>query len=348
MIEPDYQRWDCAVFSYPSIDAFLSTRRIENGIHAISVNEYLVDFLFQKKASENLMVVFGGAATRSDENNPPFFSGIGLAKYVNCSFMAINDPSLYLDCQITLAWYAGSKSLPLQSILPAVIDKVASACASHTIMTGGSAGGFASLYYATKTSQPSIAVVYNPQTNIINYLPRSVERFAKVCFGWHEGNVESAFRDITYDLAKYYLEEKAPTIYLQNSADYRHITTHAIPFLKAYGLDWTGTDLTARDLYLHVGYWGSGHKPPPKELITYIINQLGGAQYSTNAVGGLLQPFSRRRPCAVGLAQNLLRYCAPVVGFAQRFSRRHRWLVNLARVAFRVISARRVTAKMES
>ena len=279
MIKPNYEQWHRPVFSYPSLQSFLSTQRIENGIHAITVNGHHVDFLLHKKPYENLLVVFNAAILRSPKTTPPFFSGIGIAANLNCSVIAINDPSVYLDREICLAWYAGSKNLPLQSILPAIIDKVASISASRIIMTGGSAGGFASLYYATKTAQPSIAVVWNPQTNISKYSPRPVQYFAKVCFDWQEGNVESAFSDITFDLVKHYYEKKAPTIYLQNSGDW-HAKAHATPFLKAYGLDWTGTDQTADGLYLHVGNWGSGHGAPRKDLITHIISQLCSCEAS--------------------------------------------------------------------
>jgi hypothetical protein len=265
----------------------LSTQRIEKGIHSINVNGHIIDFLCQKIPSDNLLVVFGGAARRGPETTPPFFSGIGISANLKCSVMAINDPSFYLDREIRIAWYAGSKNLPLQSILPAIIDKVASECASRIIMTGGSGGGFASLYYATKAAQPSIAVVYNPQTNIRKYHRGHVQDFAKVCFDWREGNVESALSDITFDLVKLYSEKKAPVIYLQNSADYFHIENHAKSFLRVYELDWTGTDQSTEGFYLHVGDWGSKHARPPKELLTSIVRHLCGWELSLNEVVNL-------------------------------------------------------------
>jgi len=338
LISPDYRKWDCAVCTHPSLEAFLSAVQIKNGIHAINVNGHLVEFLFQKKPSDYLLIVFSGAVRRNDKNNPPFFSGIDLHKQINCSLMAISDPSLYLNSQINLAWYTGSRDLPLQSILPLVIDKVASACASYTIMTGGSGGGFASLYYATKSRQPSVALVYNPQTNIVNYLPRTVEHFARTCFDWHEGVVDSALKNIIYDLTKYFPQKMVKTIYLQNLADYRHIITHTIPFLKTFNLRWTGTKLAADDIYVHVGYWGSGHERPPIELIRHIINQLCEGKMSTLVADNLPQHLKTFSPFGVGLAQHTLRFCALVVGPAQRFSRHHRFVVPLARLVFQMAS----------
>jgi len=326
LIEPDYTAWHRPVFSYPSVQAFLSTQGIENGIHAIIANGHRVDFLFRKKTSDSLLVVFGGAAPQRPLNKPPFFSGVALSENVSCSVMAINDPSLYLDDQIAIAWYAGSKDLPLQSILPAIIDKVVSTCASRTIMTGGSGGGFASLYYATETAQPSIAVVSNPQTNITKYDRQSVECFARVCFDWHEGNVESAFSGITYDLVKHYSEKKAPTIFLQNSADW-HVRAHAIPFLRAYGLDWTGRDLTAEGLYLLVGNWGNGHIPAPKGLITDIINQLCRGETSLNKVVSLAHYSSHQHSFVDRLRLYMALHHRSVYALAYHVARHHRRLV---------------------
>ncbi|MFA5400931.1 MAG: hypothetical protein WC169_07015 [Dehalococcoidia bacterium] len=343
MIEPDYSRWDCPIHSYPSLEAFFDHRQIENGIHSISINGHLLDFFFKGKPCENLMVVFGGAARRSD-GAPPFFSGIRLFDHVNCSLMAINDPSLYLDRQINLAWYTGSRVLPLQSILPAVIDRVTLLRASRTIMTGGSGGGFASLYYSTRTSQPATVVAYNPQTNICNYYRPELERFARVCFGWTKGSIQSAIGDITYDLCRHYMQEKAPTILLQNSADYPSIMIHTIPFLKAWGLDWTGKDLATDNLYLHVGYWGSGHMAPPRETIAHVINQLCRTN-AVSIVGDLTQQFSQSIPFVVDLAQPFLRQFAFAVGPAQRYSNRSQFVVSLARIAISMARSARSTVQ---
>jgi len=274
-IKPYYKTWDSNVFSYKSLQTFLTANSFKGGIHAINVNGYLVDFLFQKKPSDNLLVVFGGATARGPERKPPFFPGRRIATHLDCSVMCINDPGLYLDDNIRLAWYAGSKYLPLQSILPTIIDKVASFLhTSRIIMTGGSGGGFASLFYATKTAKTPIAFVYNPQTNIIRYRRGHIQDFARVCFEWQEGDFKTAFSDITYDLVQHYSGDKPPIIYLQNSTDGFHIKNHAIPFLKNFGLDWTGTDQAVENLYLHVNDWGSHHTAPDRLLIQHIIKQL--------------------------------------------------------------------------
>jgi hypothetical protein len=292
MINPDYTRWRCPVFFYQTLQEFLTVPRLDNGIHSIIVNGQYVEFLLHRKPSysNDLLVVFSAAVRRQNttgdndtQHAPPFFSGVGISAAANCTLMAISDPSFYLDSKIELAWYAGSKYFPLQSILPSIIDKVASMYSSRIIMTGGSGGGFASLYYATKTTKPSIAFVYNPQTNIIKYDQKVVNYYAKICFEWQTGNPESAFSNITFDLTKYYLEKKAPIIYFQNSGD-PHIQSHAIPFLKVYGLDWTGTDQTTDGLYFHVHKWGEGHFRPPIELIAYVIKKISSSKGSLNDV----------------------------------------------------------------
>jgi hypothetical protein len=292
MINPDYTRWHRPVFSYQNLQEFCAVTGLDNGIHSIIVDGQYVDFWLKRKPSSILLVVFSGAPRRQDPNSyaPPFFSGATIAARADCTLMAINDPSFYLDSKINATWYAGSKYLPLQSILPRIIDKVASLYATKIVMTGGSGGGFASLYYATKTAKPSIAFVYNPQTNIIKYNPQVVDYYAKICWGWQTGNPEFAFSNITFDLTKYYLEKKAPIIYFQNASDH-HVKSHAIPFLKVYGLGWTGSDQTANGLYFHVGNWGEGHFAPPPELTAYIIQKLCRSQGSWNEVVNSAQSF---------------------------------------------------------
>lgn len=262
------------MFRHENLPAFLSAPTLAEGVHAVWTGDVPVDFLLRPMQSNTLLVIFGAAAPRGPGNTPPFFSGLGLANGLDCSVMAINDPCFYTDKTIRIGWYVGNSKLPLQVILPAIIEKVAGAIgAERVIMAGGSAGGFASLYYATKVH--AIAVAFNPQTNIALYERTNVERLARVSFGWEGGGVEDALSPITFDLVSHYASVRTPppVIYMQNASDW-HATTHAAPFLERYGLAWTGSSLSADGIYVHVGDWGAGHTAPPKELTAHVLSQL--------------------------------------------------------------------------
>ncbi|WP_323034257.1 hypothetical protein [Pararhodobacter sp.] len=272
MIEPSYQRWGSSVTRYQGIDEFFATDSLELGVHSIAIDQSIVDFYLRPKVSGTLLVVFGGAAQRSTENLPPFFSGLGIAEGIDCTVVAFNDPSYYLAPDINIAWYAGNLHLALQDILPRIIERIkATTGASRVIMAGGSAGGFASLFYATKV--PALAVVFNPQTNIARYNPEHTQRFAQVCFGWQGGNLEDAFEGIVFDLAEHFSQYRPPVVYMQNVSDW-HVKPHTVPFIGNYGLEWTGKSQLADGLYLHVGDWGRGHIPPPREYTARVLKEL--------------------------------------------------------------------------
>ena len=274
-VAPNYSQWNRPTTSYHDVDMFLRWDAFQSGVHSISFGEDLLDMMFIKKRSDTLLVVFNGSSPRGLGAVPPFFSGLGLISRLPCSMLCFSDPALYLDKDITLSWYAGTKRTPFQSIIPAIIDKVASTAAKRVIFLGGSAGGFASLYYATKINTPPVVVTWNPQTNIGKYNPDHIKQFVGVCFGWKEGeNLNEAYSSVDSDVCRLYAEgTRPPVIFMQNASDW-HVTVHASPFIESFGLCWTGADQTEIGLYLHVGDWGQGHIAPPKALINRIIEHL--------------------------------------------------------------------------
>ena len=275
-IEPDYQKWKRPVFRYDCLDSFMGASAIRNGVHSIDFAGIPVDFLFHGRPAETLLVVFGAAAPRGPGTAPPFYSGIGLSSDLRCSVLCVNDPSFYLDDEIRVAWYTGFRGFNFQQILPPILDKVAALTSARIIMLGGSGGGFASLYYAAKVNLPTLAVAVNPQTNISKYDPPHLRRYARVCFGWQEGqDPESSYSGlIDFDLVSLYRTKPRPlAIYLQNVSDW-HVKKHAIPFLQNYGIEWNGSDEVGDGLYLHVGEWGYSHAPAPKPMLHELLVSL--------------------------------------------------------------------------
>ncbi len=61
-------------------------------------------------------------------------------------------------------------------------------------------------------------------------------------------------------------------LYLQNRDDW-HVHTHAKPFLGRQGWRRLGVTSFAQgeELALHIGNWGSGHVPPPVDLIVQVV-----------------------------------------------------------------------------
>lgn len=108
----------------------------------------------------------------------PVFTGLNVTRELDASFVALSDPTLYLDPDLKLAWYAGSSGWDLQSLLKCVLRKIATVARSNDlIFFGGSGGGFASLYCAA-SFPGSLALVWNPQTDIGAYSPPHVPNTA--------------------------------------------------------------------------------------------------------------------------------------------------------------------------
>src|SRR5699024_1872257 len=133
----------------------------------------------------------------------------------------VSDPSLVLDEDLMLAWYAGNSHQPnLQEILTDVLRKIAEDLESKKVVFfGGSGGGFASLYFAGQFEN-SLALVFNPQTNIAKYSERAVRAFAMKSFGVREDTTAPLAHlppEVVTDVCELYKTPRRTTlVYLQN------------------------------------------------------------------------------------------------------------------------------------
>lgn len=261
-------RWKRDVYVHASSDTFQTTDRLADGIHTIVEGEQLIDLYLEIRSGCPLVVMFNGAQDRSKTVNLPAFSGLQAVPGDMASRLFINDPTLYLSKEISIGWYAGSKRLLLQKILPNIIRHVANVgAAPRMIFGGGSNGAFASLYYSSLFAN-SLAVASNPQTHPLNYYKSHAMRYASVAFdldGLEEArNKLPGFIDC--DLSKIYssgVENCA--IYIQNINDAFHLEQHCRPFVEAQGCGVPNQVMIkqlSERLLLHVADWGGGHVGP--------------------------------------------------------------------------------------
>jgi len=280
--------WKMPEFQYEDIGAFEASGAFTRGIHSIHVAGMPIDLYMDIKPGCAIVFFFNGAKVRSEELKLPFFAGLRVLPPGNVSRIYINDPSLYLEKNLSLGWYAGSKQLPLQELLPRIIKHtIAAARPSKVIFTGGSGGGFASLYYS-RMFPDSFAVVWNPQTNILKFYPRHIDDYGKAAFGLHSLASTEALLPalIQADLCSLYAcaDQRNYVLYMQNYADGFHVQSHLKPFLEAVG------DTSAQDaifttgkvrqgLYVHGAHWGEGHVTPPREFLTSLYANLLNYQH---------------------------------------------------------------------
>lgn len=275
-------RWNAPVHEHASIDEFLSRPVLPDGVHTIG-GVLPIDILIRKKPGRPLIFSFHGNTPRAPGLMLPVFTGLNVTRDLDASFIAFSDPSLYLDSNLKLAWFAGARGFDLQKQLPAILARlVDEVAASDVIFFGGSGGGFASLYYSALLPN-SLALVWNPQTDITRYNPPHVEEYGRLAFGFsgYDQARDTLPSEIDSGLPDIYAAGFSNRIlYLQNNSD-GHVVTHLLPLLESIGAPTgevaRGATLSteiAGNLWLHLGEWGEGHVPPPPAVLAALLAAL--------------------------------------------------------------------------
>lgn len=176
--------------------------------------------------------MFHGAFNRQTREYPVFL-GFRNEAHRHAHQLSVSDPSLALPEKLSTGWFAGSRGTPLQSLLPQFIADLATQHAvDKLIFIGGSAGGFAALYYSGRFPG-STAIVSAPQTNVHAYYAQSRDAYLKAAWPDLESSGD-AMGGPCLDLREMYREGMTNTvIYLQSSLDLFHVEKQMAPFLAA-------------------------------------------------------------------------------------------------------------------
>lgn len=255
------------VTEFDSTQDFLDSDSVPAGISTIYEGNLPIDLLVSPAGSDTTIFFFHGAI--DNHFTLPVLSGLGISGGVAANRVFISDPSLILDKQLLLSWYAGNYFQPnLQQQLIKIFRKITSHLGSErNVFFGGSGGGFASLFFAHHCDD-SLALVFNPQTSIENYNPRAVNAFAEKAFG-----IEPALStptsqlpaQVIHNLCTLYSSPTTATVaYMQNSNDKEHMQNHLRPFQMSLHVD-------TKFLVLQES-WDKGHTPPPKALLADLLN----------------------------------------------------------------------------
>ena len=255
------------VSEFSTVAEFLNAKTVSPGISTIYSGGLPIDVLVSPGSSDTTIFFFHGAIERHFKL--PVLSGLGISGGLEANRVFISDPSLVLDNQLMLSWYAGNFHQPdLQQVLVSIFKRIVmSLGSSRAVFFGGSGGGFASLFFASHF-QNSLALVFNPQTNIEEYSERAVRDFAAKAFRVetpHNSMLSELPSDVVVDLCELYREPKDTKIaYLQNANDEKHLQAHLRPFSQAIH---SGTEFL-----LLKEPWQDGHSPPPKTLLSQLLN----------------------------------------------------------------------------
>lgn len=131
--------------------------------------ELPLDSLVVNQGSETLVVSFHGALDRSKYALPRFERSEPIIAN-GYNYLGFSDPWLHVNETIQMAWYTGDRSFDLPAYLAEWAATVADRLgARNLILSGSSGGGFAALQTAALIPG-SVALVFNPQTEISRYV----------------------------------------------------------------------------------------------------------------------------------------------------------------------------------
>ncbi|GAA1709094.1 hypothetical protein [Propioniferax innocua] len=285
-LTPDYR--DDVVFTWDSITSFHDAEPAD-GVHVITTEHGQLEILTGGSpwnvAQGPVLMIFSGAVQRDEGRPPPFFSGRGIATATGLPFIAITDPTLALRDDISLGWYAGNAWQDVQQDVFNLVLPLAETLGRDLWLVGGSAGGFAALDLGHQLGKRCSVLVWNPQTDIMEYSRSYVVAYLQAAFrvssvkfaaeGWKRRGRQVMRRfGRRHSVVQGILPSQAPArlLYLQNSGDW-HVQKHCSPYLEAHGYTPNGGNIWRRDAdhVIWMTRFGEGHAPPPRECIIDLI-----------------------------------------------------------------------------
>lgn len=282
-----YERFSDEVCHWENMASFLSDSDWIDAIHVIRLRDgSSLDILIRGgirnyDSSRALPIFFNGAVDRA-KGQPPFFSGSSIAKELRTPVVAIADPTISPSNNLGIGWYTGHPNSGAQDAITQLLRSLADRFLLRLVLVGGSAGGFASLYYAARIGQS--AFVWNPQVDLLRYAPAHVREYLSAVLSdgsWAQG-ITAVVREtppIDYELAAsgltsnhidFRLEDTSPIsrlLYLQNVSD-THENSHARPLRERENFNTIGSGLyQSGTRIMAVGNFADSHRAPSREVI---------------------------------------------------------------------------------
>lgn len=303
--ECDYRRFGGVARVWGSVDAFC-TGRWTPGVNVVRLGEgghldlFLEGDLQQVEHRTALPIFFSGAVSTRAGEPGPFLSGLRLGRQLGVPFVSVADPTLNHDSHLRLAWYTGRSGEGVQASIARVLDSIGTRTGRELLCIGGSGGGFAALHFASALRCPTSVMVWNPQTDLLDYSPNSVADWLSVVLKSSRRDVRALAPTQVVDLLRHgalsYRLELTPDdanplrmVYLQNDED-SHVADHCLPFLgrASFTAQPEGRYADASGRVVWVGPLGRGHSPPaPLTLQRAITGMLDVGRTSSEVVDEL-------------------------------------------------------------
>ncbi|MFJ4029182.1 heparinase II/III family protein [Paenarthrobacter sp. NPDC089989] len=233
-------------------------------IYSANLGGLVLPFAVGRGDSDLLSVRFHGAINRT-KTTLPFFQGLTSELMEGGNHAVFQDPALDLNKNMTLSWYLGDGSTNVHRFMAECIRKLQNETgAKRILLSGSSGGGFTALQVAAYLPD-SVALVFNPQTDVKEYFRTSADVALSTCLKSDASTEEArSFRLSTSVVETYAMLNDLPRVlYVQNLGDTHHVTKHRDPFRLMLESEHTGHK--DRIEFVDVE-WGAGHVAATAEL----------------------------------------------------------------------------------
>lgn len=226
-----------------------------------------IDVRHEPRGFDTTTVFFHPAVVRAKF---PVFIGGGVSEALPTNRIFISDPSLYLNDDLRLAWYAGShRQDKLQWAIRGMLRSLIPA-GQRVVMFGASGGGFAALYYAAHFPGAT-AVPINPQTNLANYTRGAVDLYGRLAWNLTGINLVERIPAVTDLVSLYRQPRDARVFYIQNKNDSTHMDGHFDPFMDSLP--------EGHSVHPVIIDGPEGHHPPGKDVTKAVLSSaINGAE----------------------------------------------------------------------
>ncbi|WP_170307495.1 hypothetical protein [Janibacter terrae] len=246
-------------------------------------------------------VVLSGAVSKREGLPGPFFSGIGLGQSLDSPVVAISDPTLTVDSMLQLGWYAGRAGEDVQARVVTVLEALQRRVKRPLLLAGGSGAGFACMALGARLDVPASAMVWNPQTDLLDYVEEPVVDYLCVALEVERERIVGMSReDRAEALAAGGVQHAVSgttaaaglsrLLYLQNASD-RHVFGHLAPFLDREGYlhEGGGRWRDSRGHLALVSDFSQYHDPPPRPVMLRAMDLMLDPATSVDRIVDTLQ-----------------------------------------------------------
>jgi len=270
----DFSKWGGLVSETSNLDPIQTS----DGVHIKnwkgSIIVYRITNANLIATSKTMLVGLNASISARDEKTPPFFTGGDKALNVDAPLLSISDPASHLDGD-SHCWYIGIQTDPFfQRHLAEFIQAFCIKFQLNPILFGSASGGFASIVISDLIEVDSLAIAFNPYTDVLRSYPSSVEKFYKD--KWNSADIEEFSilmdkHDIIYNLSRLKPNSGSKILILQNILDHFQMENHMNIFFDSSFKELNPV-VEQKNITLFFGVWGPGHHSPWPEHITAALS----------------------------------------------------------------------------